>query len=595
MSLELRRKFKLKQQFLIMIIPLIFIPIILILFVRIYLFSYLKNQKNEFNVSMVLHISDVINEKFKKGIILNYQYPEFDKFLLNKEGIIFVLDRNKDILYSNLIYKSEKEKSLIDEEFLFSSKEYQNVVNAVFEKSKNYSIINTCFIFDHKFKNNYYQGYYLNNELTGGVILGLKFLYLYPEKKFFELIYPIIFIILFISIIVFIIIILIFYKISDFFIHPLNNLEYVTKKASQGYLNFDIISDSNDELGNLYRNFTDMFQFNKSVLIDIANSSNNLIGYQNSLERSINLFNDKLKEQNNMIIQNTKLAKEFDETINKMVQHIRNAKGIIDQTQNQSDASTNLINEMINSVNNIAETGQQINFIAELLNKIAEKTRLLSVNSAIEASRAGEIGKGFGVVSTEIRKLAIIAKDSAKEIGELVKINDSRIISGINKANEVLGALKNNNSSIKMINQIIEQIDKTFQEEKKNSQAIISADNNFINNTNENLTSISSIDKIRNIFNMDLEKIRDAIKKIVFDVKEKETIRDVKLYIEKKRDKTEPLRFKSKLDGIKDKREQKRITNFRKIRERKSSSKLNSIRAITLYKPKKSILDKFKK
>lgn len=594
MSLDLRRKFKLKEQLLIMIIPFIFIPIILILFVRIYLFTYLKEQKNDFNTSMMLHLSNIIKERFRDGIVLNYFYPELDNFLLNREGIIYILDTNNEKLFSNLEYKKEKEQLLFDEEHMFSSTNYERVIDAELKKTKYFSIVNTCFVFNYSYQNNKYLGYLLNTGLTGVGTFGMKYLYLFPEKKLFELTYQIIFSILFISIIAFLIVIYIFYKISDFFVNPLNNLEYVTKQASKGYLNFDIITESNDELGKLYRNFTDMIQFNKSILIDIANSSNNLIGYQNSLEKSISLFNDKLKDQHNVIVRNTKLAKEFDETVNKMIQHIRNAKGIIDLTQNQSDASTDLINEMITSINSINETSQQINFIAELLNKIAEKTRLLSVNSAIEASRAGEIGKGFGVVSTEIRKLAIIAKDSAKEIGELVKMNDSRIISGINKANEVLSALKNNNSSIKMINQIMEQIDKATQEEKKNSQSVISAENNFMNNSNENLTSITSIDKIRNLFKMDLEKIRDAIRKIIFDVKEKITIRDIKLYTEKKRDKSEPLKFKSRIDVIKDKKEQKRIANLRKAREKKSG-KLDTIRAITLYKPKKSLLDKFKK
>ena len=46
----------------------------------------------------------------------------------------------------------------------------------------------------------------------------------------------------------------------------------------------------------------------------------------------------------------------------------------------------------------------------------------------------------------------------------------------------------------------MDQINKTTQEGKKNSQSIMSADRNFINATKENLNSLDSIDKARNYF-----------------------------------------------------------------------------------------------
>jgi methyl-accepting chemotaxis protein len=54
----------------------------------------------------------------------------------------------------------------------------------------------------------------------------------------------------------------------------------------------------------------------------------------------------------------------------------------------------------------------------KIINDIAKKTDLLAVNAAVEASRAGENGKGFSTVATEIKKLAERSKIASVQIDE---------------------------------------------------------------------------------------------------------------------------------------------------------------------------------
>jgi methyl-accepting chemotaxis protein len=79
------------------------------------------------------------------------------------------------------------------------------------------------------------------------------------------------------------------------------------------------------------------------------------------------------------------------------------------------------IAEMMEVVGRIAQNSQKINKISEVIEHIAYRTNLLSLNAAIEAARAGEQGKGFAVVADEVGKLAISSADSTKEIAQLVK------------------------------------------------------------------------------------------------------------------------------------------------------------------------------
>lgn len=68
----------------------------------------------------------------------------------------------------------------------------------------------------------------------------------------------------------------------------------------------------------------------------------------------------------------------------------------------------------------LSEQANQIGSISGLVSEIANQTNMLALNSAVEASRAGEYGKGFTIVANEIRKLADQSQQSAEKINLLV-------------------------------------------------------------------------------------------------------------------------------------------------------------------------------
>ncbi|MBD1865602.1 MULTISPECIES: methyl-accepting chemotaxis protein [Trichocoleus] len=68
----------------------------------------------------------------------------------------------------------------------------------------------------------------------------------------------------------------------------------------------------------------------------------------------------------------------------------------------------------------LSEQTNQIGTISTLVSDLANQTNMLALNAAVEASRAGNQGKGFAVIATEIRKLADQSRKSADRIGTLV-------------------------------------------------------------------------------------------------------------------------------------------------------------------------------
>lgn len=112
--------------------------------------------------------------------------------------------------------------------------------------------------------------------------------------------------------------------------------------------------------------------------------------------------------------------KTTQENLDSVLQeNVSAAEGLVDMVQHVAAHAQQLqaTSEQIlqNSKVTVEKSGK-INEVATLIKDISEQTNLLGLNAAIEAARVGELGAGFGVVATEVRKLSVNAKQATGDI-----------------------------------------------------------------------------------------------------------------------------------------------------------------------------------
>jgi methyl-accepting chemotaxis protein len=125
----------------------------------------------------------------------------------------------------------------------------------------------------------------------------------------------------------------------------------------------------------------------------------------------------------------------------------------VEETIGEMANLRNKVSAIAEQIMQLSEQTIQIGNISGLVSDLANQTNILALNAAVEAVRAGEHGKGFSVVASEIRKLADQSKHSAENIRTLVAEIQNKINSAVMVTDE---GSKTVNTGIQIANRTAE-------------------------------------------------------------------------------------------------------------------------------------------
>ena len=215
---------------------------------------------------------------------------------------------------------------------------------------------------------------------------------------------------------------------------PLQRATEILGCVADKDLTHTLSHDSEDELGQMAISLNNTIEAISGVLTSVTSSSDSLAAATLSLTRNAAKSSKDAQELSKQAQQVAATSEEMTATISEISE---NAECAAEASRNSArgaelggqamDESSHTMSRIATStaaicekITALGERSNQISKVVTVIHEISEQTNLLALNAAIESARAGEHGRGFAVVSGEVRRLAERATQSAKEIAAMI-------------------------------------------------------------------------------------------------------------------------------------------------------------------------------
>ncbi len=347
-----------------------------------------------------------------------------------------------------------------------------------------------------------------------------------------------------------VIIVLVLLAIETFFVN-----RYINEpigKISNNIKNFDndltkkitVITD--DEIGELAKWFNSYIDKLHDVIKNVSDASTDINSGVSECSAAVERQATISTEQSAAVAEITSTMEEFSASSTQIADHAKSVVDIASKTWENTKRGAGAVESVLmkmsditvdsqKSIHEIVELGRksrEITKVMEIINAIADQTKLIAFNAALEASSAGEAGKRFGVVAVEIRRLADSVMESTGDIES--KINEiqeaiNRLViasekgakgieEGMDYSNQTAGILAGIVNDAQATTDAAKQISLSTQQQRTASNQVVTALREIVVGAEQTGDAVNEISNI----SVKLARLSNVLRELVEKFKLKE-------------------------------------------------------------------------
>ncbi|UHD14818.1 methyl-accepting chemotaxis protein [Thiocapsa bogorovii] len=211
-------------------------------------------------------------------------------------------------------------------------------------------------------------------------------------------------------------------------------------RVTNGDLSGGDAIDGKDELADLARALAGMREHLNALVTGVETTAFSVHAASREIAQAIDGQAATSSQMSASVAEITSTMEELSASSTQIAEYSESVVNIAGRTYDDSlrgsDAMQRLVEKMrrigednqtaLNEILELGTRSKEISKIMQIIDTVADQTKLIAFNAALEASSAGEAGKRFGVVAAEIRRLADSVTESTGEItGKVAEIQES--------------------------------------------------------------------------------------------------------------------------------------------------------------------------
>ncbi|MCB1878251.1 MAG: HAMP domain-containing protein, partial [Chromatiales bacterium] len=275
-------------------------------------------------------------------------------------------------------------------------------------------------------------------------------------------------------------------RLLEAVVTPVRESTRVVKSLAEGHLDETMdgdfageFADLRDALHGSLANLEDMVKRIHQATDSISSAAGEIA--QGNMDLS-----SRTEEQAASLEETASSMEELTQTVRENAVNASKASELAQNARKQAEKGGDVVRNAVTAMGEINASSRKIAEITGMIDEIAFQTNLLALNAAVEAARAGEQGRGFAVVAAEVRGLAQRSADAAKEINDLIKDSQTKVVEGSRLVDESGKTLEDIVLEVKKVSDIVTEIAAASKEQSSGIEHVNTAVTRMDENTQQN-------------------------------------------------------------------------------------------------------------
>ena len=209
----------------------------------------------------------------------------------------------------------------------------------------------------------------------------------------------------------------------------------------------ELQADFNEAIGQL-----------EEAMRSVAGSTGAIQAGTREISTAADDLSQRTEQQASSLEETAAALEEITTTVRKSAEGAAHAREVVAAADTDAKKSSTVVREAVGAMDAIAKSAGQISQIIGVIDEIAFQTNLLALNAGVEAARAGDAGRGFSVVASEVRALAQRSAGAAKEIKALISASTTQVEHGVKLVGETGKSLERMMAQVVEINAVVGEI-----------------------------------------------------------------------------------------------------------------------------------------